>query len=326
MKLKKEYVVLIIIIILLSLYLTLRNTDRTHYLLPDIPDIAKKEISKIEISKADISIVLNKKDKTWHIAPKGYPADTDKVNSMLDVIAELTLTALVSEAKTYDLFDLTDDKKTTVKAWEGDTLKLEFEMGRAAPSWNHTFVKLAGDTRVYHARGNFENKFDQTVVKLRDMTVLSFDQNEIEEIEITKGKQSVIFAQKQTPVEIRTDQEADDAEVPPTPTKVETTWESSDGKQGDESALSSLLSTLSNLSCNKYIDDKEKDDLTNPIYTIQLKGAQEYTLSIFEETDEDAKNYPAVSSENDYPFLLNDSKADRIMKDPDEMLKKEDKS
>jgi hypothetical protein len=326
MKIKKEYVVLIIVIISLSLYLTLRNKDRTHYLLPDIPDIAKKEISKIEIKKADTSIVLNKKDATWHIAPKGYPADTGKVNSMLDVIGELVLTTLVSEAKSYDSYDLTDDKKTTVKAWADDILKLEFEMGRAAPSWNHTFVKLAGDTRVYHARGNFKDKFDQTLEKLRDMAVLSFEQNEIEEIRIIKGKQSVILVQKQTPVKINADQESDDAEAPKTPTKVETTWESSDGKKGDESTLNSLFSTLSNLSCDKYIDDKEKESFTDPIYAIQLKGTYEYALSIFEKTEKDAKNYPAVSSENDYPFLLNDSQVDRIMKDPDEMLKKEDKS
>jgi hypothetical protein len=80
------------------------------------------------------------------------------------------------------------------------------------------------------------------------------------------------------------------------------------------------------LSCDKYIDDKEKESFTDPIYAIQLKGTHEYALSIFEKTEKDAKNYPAVSSENDYPFLLNDSQVDRIMKDPDEMLKKEDKS
>ena len=38
---------------------------------------------------------------------------------MLDVIEELTLTALVSESKNYVRYDLSHDEKITVKAWKG---------------------------------------------------------------------------------------------------------------------------------------------------------------------------------------------------------------
>jgi hypothetical protein len=323
MKAKKEFILLGIVIIAVSLYLLFRTTDKTHYQLPNIPKIAEKEITKIEISKPDTSIVLDKEDNKWLIAPKGYPADTGKVKAMLDVISGLTLTALVSEAKNYHLFDLTDDKKIRIKAWAGDSLKREFEMGRTAPSWHHTFVKLAGDTRVYHADGNFKDKFDLTMEKLRDMVVLSFDQNEIQGIEITKGKQSISPARKEIPVETSA-QETNKEKAPPAPAKKETTWESSAGDKADESAVNTVLSALSNLSCEKYIEDKEKNNYTAPIYTVKIKGTKEFILSIFQKTDGDAKAYPAISSENDYPFLLSDYQAERIMKDPGELLKKKD--
>jgi len=45
-----------------------------------------------------------------------------------------------------------------------------------------------------------------------------------------------------------------------------------------------------------------------------------YSLSVFEKTDEDAKNYPATSSENDYPFLLPDWQVNNFMKNPEEFL------
>jgi len=318
MKAKKEFILLIIVIIALSLYLVFRTTDKTHYQLPDIPEIAKKEITKIEISKSDASIVLDKKDNTWLIAPKEYPADTGKVKNMLDVITGFTLTALVSEAKSDHLYDLTDDKKIRIKAWADDSLKLDFEMGRPAPSWNHTFVKLAGDNRVYHAEGNFKDKFDLTVEKLRDKVVLSFDLDEIVEIEITKGEQIIALVKKQSPVET-TDKKADQEKTPPDPAKAETTWENPDGEKADKPTVNTIISALSNLSCENYIEDKEKGSFTEPVYTVKLKGTREFILSLFEKSTVDAKKYPAVSSESDYPFLLSDYQANRIMKGPGDL-------
>jgi len=56
----------------------------------------------------------------------------------------------------------------------------------------------------------------------------------------------------------------------------------------------------------------KKDDLKNPTYAVALKGDKEYSLSIFAKKDKDAKTYPAISSENDYPFLLSGSQVESI--------------
>lgn len=324
MKGKREYIILVAVIVALLLYLFLRRSDRIRYQLPELPNVAAPEISKIEITKLNTSIILSKKDKRWYITPQGYPADSNKVKDMLDIIGELTLTDLVSESKNYNRYDLSNDKKITVRAWaEGDTLKREFEVGKAAPSFRHTFIKLAGDDRVYHARKNFRGKFDQTVENLWDRTVLSFDLNEIQEVEITKGKQSILLDRKQIPVEISTREKADEESHPST--KPEIVWENADGEKVDEPKLNSLLITLSNLRCEKYIENRKKDDFTNPLYTMRLRGTQEHTLVIFAKTDKAAKNYPATSSQSDFPFLLADRQADTIMRDPEEMLEKADK-
>ena len=79
MKVKKEYFILAGVMVALILYLVLHRSDRTHYKLPDITGVSGKQISKLEIVKADKTLVLNKKDNTWHIDPEGYPADSDKV-------------------------------------------------------------------------------------------------------------------------------------------------------------------------------------------------------------------------------------------------------
>ena len=243
---------------------------------------------------------------------------------MLDTIKELTLTALVSESKNYERYDLNNENKINVKAWAEDSLSREFEVGKVAPSYRHTFIKIADDDHVYHARGNFRDKFDKTPGDLRDKTVLSFKEIEMQEIRITKGMESILISRKQIPVEIKTDQASDTQSS--SPPKEETVWESADGKEIDSSIMRRITAALTNMQCEKYIDDLKKSDFMDPGYTLEIKGIKEYTLSTFTQTEKYDNNYPAISSENDYPFLLSEHRAENIIKLMDEILKKPEES
>jgi len=294
MKLKKEYAILIIIIILLSSYLLLYNRDRTHYRLPDIPKVSEMNITKLEIGKSGNNVILNKKDSSWYIDPKGYPADKAKVKNMLDVIKKLKLTDLVSESKNYIRYDLNDNKKITVTAWSGNSLKIEFEIGKPATTSRHTYIKIAGNPNVYHARGNFRAKFDQTSENLRDMIVMSLEQNDIREILIKKQNKEMLISQKQVDVK-----EKDIKDI-------NMIWYTKESEEVDKDKLNRLISSLSLLRCEKYINDAKKEDFNAPVINLILKGKKEYFFSVFAKKDKDAKNYPAISSENDYTFLLSD--------------------
>jgi hypothetical protein len=318
MKVKKEYFILAGVMVALILYLVLHRSDRTHYQLPDITGVSGKQISKLEIGKSDKTLVLNKKDNTWYIEPKGYAADSTKVKNMLDVIEKLTLTALVSESKNYVRYDLSNDKKITVKAWEGKTLSREFDIGKAANTYQHTFVKLATDFNVYHARGDFRRKFDQTVDDLRDKTVLSYTQKHIHEITLTKDKKTITLTQKQI-----SEQEGKKMDKPDKTSETPETqivWQDAEAKKTDTGKVDRLLSFLNPLECETYITDAKKDDFKNPTYAVVLKGDEEYSLSVFAKKDRDAKTYPAISSKNEYPFLLSESQVQSIKSEIEDIL------
>ena len=72
----------------------------------------------------------------------------------------------------------------------------------------------------------------------------------------------------------------------------EVVWLDAAGKEADEKQVKALIASLSNVMCQKYMDGRKKEDLGNPMYTIQLGGAQAYFLSIFASPDEKSKNYP----------------------------------
>ncbi len=321
MKFKKEYLILALVIIALVVYLFVRKTDRTLYRLPAVAPVAKNEISKIQITRDGITIELDKKDDHWYIAPRQYPADAGKVKRMLDSLEKLTLTALVSESKDYRRYDLGSKKKIAVKAWQGNRLKRDFEIGKTAASFRHTFVKLADNDRVFHARGNFRSNFDVTADNLRDKTVLAFAPADIRQLTYTSNGKSRVAIRNKIPSEEK-DRPADKKKGAPSPAPdAKTVWQTAAGDKIDTGVLKALLGMLSGLHCQKFIDGRKKEDFKSPLFSLQLTGGRPYSLAVFAKAKEKDNGYPAVSSESAYPFQLSDSQVEKIKKDTEKIVK-----
>jgi len=318
MKLKKEYLILILIIVALSAYLFMRSSDRTFYELPQIAALEQNQITRIEILKGGDSIVLNKKDNKWYLEPQAYLADENKIKDMLNVLGAFTLTTLVSESKDYGRYELNAEKRIAVKAWQQQELKRNFDIGKPASSFRHTFVRIDGDSRVFHATDAFRGKFDLTTDNLRNKNILSFKPAGIREIQITKDKTELKLVRSQVPA---TQQQEKSDNAPPAALKFE--WQSSDGTPGNGPNLNRLLTSLSSLNCNSYINDRRKETFSAPIYTVELTGAQDHRLDIFGKLQKDDENFPAISSASNDPFFLSDSQVEQIMKDPAEFMQKE---
>jgi hypothetical protein len=220
MKFKKEYLILVVVILALSLYLIYQNPNRTQYELPRLPSIPEAEISKIEIQRDAQQVVLTKPSGQWQITPEGYPADAKKIEAMLKVIQDLTLTALLSESQNFERYDLHTPQKIAVKAWAGETLKREFDIGKSAPSFRHTFVAIKGDNRIFHAQDNFRASFELDAADLHDKTVLTFKAEDIQQIQITEGDQQLVLAKAQPPatVDINAPEQQGGDAPPPAPT------------------------------------------------------------------------------------------------------------
>lgn len=314
MKIKKEFVILILIIIALSLYIVFRKSDKTHYELPTIEEIADNQISKIEILKGGKTLSVYKDGEEWKISPRGYLAADYVVDNMLEIIQNLKLTTLISESRDYDRYDLNNDKKITVRAWAGENLIREFDIGKVHEPSNQTFVKISGNTRVYHAKEEFRWKFDQTLDSLRDKSVMAFDRDRISEFTITRDGKSYGF----TRVEDTEHEEVSSDEKKAEP---ETYWQDSNGVVLEKDKVDGFLKILSELSCEKYIEGMEKADFQNPIISIQLTGEKEYTVIVYPKQDnENDEFYPAISSENDYPFFLPEWAEEEIFKSPESMF------
>jgi hypothetical protein len=201
-----------------------------------------------------------------------------------------------------------------VTAFQGEDLLLSVDIGKAAPSHRHTFVKLADDSRVYHAEKNLRNSFDKEASDLRDKQVMKIDE-EVSEIILTAGKKSLHILRAAVREGVDPDQAQ--AEV-----KEENVgegalhWETIEGKPVQEKEIDSLIKTLATLKCDGYLLDK-KGDLGDPTFSVSLKGNKNYEFSLYGEREGKAV---AASSENDDPFLIADWNAKRIRKALDALV------
>jgi hypothetical protein len=342
---KKETLILGVVIIALLGYLLLRKTNRVHYDIPTLDTVKVEDIDKIEIKKADKTIVLMKKEDNWVIEPNGYPTDKTKIDNITKNVAGLTLTDLASRSKNYTRYDLLKDKSIAVKAFQKDKVLRDYEIGKVASTYGHTFVKIKDDENVYYARESFRNHFDVKLDDLRDKSVMKVDTNEISQLEFTSEGKSYLLSKdvkKIEPAAPEGQQEKDGKKeaqpVTPTAPQEEINWILPDGKKGKKAQVDSLIKQFTDLSCQEYIEGKTKEDFASqaPLYTLRLKGSKDFTLTIFPKSEAKGDdntggsgNYPAISSENPYPFFLTSWKAEQIMKKPEDIIegmeKKEEK-
>ena len=322
-----EFLVLGTVIIALMIYLLLRNPDRIQYQIPELEPLTENQIQKIELDFSGKTITLEQADSRWLIQPQGYTADADKVKKIMSEITQLHLTDVISESGNYIKYGLDPDKKITVRIYDKKNLLRTFEIGKQAATYRHTFVKIKNDRRVFHAENSFRNDFERTVGGLRDKSVLQFEPGEIQELQLAKGIQKIQLTKTIEKVEV-TPEQAEGSKKPPTemsasaktPAGDQQAWVTNEGIKAVKQEIESLLNDLSDLKCQDFVEGKSREDFSEPMFRVTLKGAKEYTLSIFDKIQEKDDTYPAVSSESPYLFILTGYTAEQFMKKIEDVI------
>ncbi len=148
-----QYTALTAVIICLAGLLLARQGRQDRLRPPRLPEIDRQAVTKIKLSTAQKTIELVRENDSWKILPGKFRADRDRVQELLNALAGVELTALVSESGNFDRYQLGEQGRTRVEAFAGKRLVRALDIGRTAPTGRHTFVRPEGDKRVFHARG-----------------------------------------------------------------------------------------------------------------------------------------------------------------------------
>ncbi|HBT88082.1 DUF4340 domain-containing protein [Desulfobacter sp.] len=319
---KKEYIILIILIIGLIAYLGLKKDNQVHYELPTIPQMDTTRIDRVEISKADRLVVLNKGENGWTVTDKKFSANPEDIEQMIGTLKAIKLSALVSEAKDLARYELNDTHAVKVKALAGKKAVRSFVIGKTAPSHNHTFIYLDDkDRTVYQANGNFKSQFDKESADFRDKKVLEFDPAGVKKVTLEKQGQIVTLIKSQTPK--TTDQEKDETKkdlIEKKPLHEESTWKKEDGSVTDQKTISDLLSSLSKLECQAFLDEDKAARLKEiqPSCKILLENDKTFILNLFNKNEN--QDVEGSCSYTPYAFTLTSYKAEDIVSYADKLL------
>lgn len=306
---KKEYLILIALILLFSAYLFLHKENRDHYTLPEINKTDPSQWTGLALEQKADSLSFTRKDKQWVLTDKAYPADQASVDGMLDALKTLKLSALVSEKQDLKRYELDEESRIIIKALKGDDPVFELTLGKTAPTQNHTFVMLKDDKNIYHADGNLKSHFDKTLEDFRDKKVLEFKEASLKRITLEKDGKSKTLVLREEKKEETEDKEKNTA-----------AWASEDGTPIDHQAVSALLSTLSFLKCQQYPDSFAKADLekNKPLCRIRLENEGGLELLLFKR-DQEEQVY-GTSSMNGYAFELSRFSGKEILSNLDKLL------
>lgn len=312
---KKEYLILIVLILLFSAYLFLHKENKDNYTLPEIKKIDTSQVTGLILEKKDGTITFTQKDKQWLLTDKAYPANQPSVDSMLDALKNLKLSALVSEKQDLKRYELNDENRILVKAMKGEEPVFVLSVGKPAPTQNHTFVMIENDKNIYHANGSLKSHFDKTVEAFRDKKVLEFKDASLKKVTLEKDGKSKILIPREGKKEEAKEENKDKGKD-----KTAITWASEDGTSIDNQVVSNLISMLSFLQCQKYLESPARADLEKsvPLCKITLENEAGLELILFKGEKEEQIN--GISSMNQYAFELSRFNAKEIVSNIDKLL------
>ncbi len=302
---KKEYLILTALILILCAYLFLHKENRDNYTLPEIPEIDIEKVTGMVIKKENVSIVFTKSKDKWTLTDKGYAADKYTMDNMLATFKNFKLAALVSQDGDVARYELDEKKKISVELLEGEKTVFKIAMGKTAPSFNHTFVMLENDKQIYHASGSFRSNFDNSVDDFRDKTVMEFKTGSIKHITVEKDNLT-------TSLNATEEKNDKDQNV--------VTWASKEKSPADKKLVSALLSAMSNLECEKFLDIKIDEQIKKaaPMCKVHLENETGLDLTLFAAAE--GENIIGISSMSEYVFALSQYNGKEIITTIEKLL------
>ena len=305
---KKELLILIVIIAGLVAYLWTDKADRVNYKLPQIEALTTGKITRVEIKGPEETITLTREDDAWYVGQRPYPASKRLVDSLLQAISGLQVTSLASESENYARYSLDQGSAIRVTAFEGGTPVRSFAVGKTASTQSNTFITLEDRPQIYLSGQNLRMTFDKSSDMFRDKTVLSFPMDQVTSVTIAKGSASLELTQQA--------QDEQDQDGPQ-----QTAWIDADGDQVDSADVEDLLRPLHSLKCQSYIEDRDKEDFSDPELVITVQTDAGHELSLFPRRDqEDDTPSPATSSDSEYPFEISGFNGQDIVSAADALL------
>jgi hypothetical protein len=323
---KKEYLILLIIIVVLTAYLLKKDRNKTETALPELKRIDKTTIKKIIVKgpNGQFTIVVNK--QKWSLLPETYPVIEGKVSKMVELLANTDISDLMSKAGKYDRYGLGEKTGTLVIA-KGDKKDLRnIIIGHNSESGNRTFVKLKDDNNIYQARGDYKSSFNVSKQDIINKNIFTFNSSDIVEllIDVNGKKEHFVKVNKTNKVnESKVSKKNKNKKtIADSKTDKEMIWVSkTDNKNVNGKAVDEYISKNANIRCESYIGKKNSDDISYMKIVFIDKTKKKYELNISKNLSDDKSEgrVEMFSSKSNFKFYMTKDDIKKLRVDIDNL-------
>ena len=153
------------------------------------------DLTELQVRAEDGTVTeLRQNDGAWRVAaPVETAADDVAATSVAASLATLEINRVLEEGPVdLEPFGLDAPALDVSFAAAGDSQRLL--IGDATPTGADRYAKLDGSDRVFLIAGHHSTTFNKTAFDLRDKTVLDFDRDALDRLEIASGGETIEFS------------------------------------------------------------------------------------------------------------------------------------
>lgn len=187
---KKVLTHLVILILLVISIVVLENRQRTAEEKskgPLFENFVADKVFKVEFTHNDTVMVLQKVKGTWYINNQkttdfdGYIADTLMVQKIFDKMPLLNKQILSgsTNAATKELKVTKEDGIHVTMFGPSNNLLHDFIIGKKAKIWSNSYLKKAGEKKIYSVGENIRFAFKCDLLEWRQKKMINVDKNDI---------------------------------------------------------------------------------------------------------------------------------------------------
>jgi hypothetical protein len=211
-------------------------------------------VDAIEIQGSAATVRLERRGMEWFLSrPVEARANTSAVAGALGQASALRVKSVAStKREKHGLFQVDSASGTTVRLFAGGTLQAAFVVGKPSEGYADTYVRSASSDDVVLAGGSFGWTFNRALRDWRDRTILTLPRTEIREILYQYGDTVFTVGLK------------------------DSVW-TVDGRPANGSVVDDLIGTLSNFTCDDFVDSPATAKISASITVAgqQLRFARE---------------------------------------------------
>jgi len=255
-------------------------------------------VTRIVIEGPEGRTVLEKVQDLWRLTePVDYPAEPELVRTTLTLLTGLTSEGVIStNPDKAALFDVDDAHALKVALYEaaGADPKVRLVVGKLAPGFTHTYVKMGGGPAVHQVPGALRFQLEREATAWRDKTVLAFDPAAIEGLTLAGA----------STVTVRRGEDG-------------WAWDPAAAGEGTPSteAVERLIKDLSVLRAQEF-EDAPPEAPATPLLTVTLaRGEGESPIDLVVEAEEGTR-YRVVAEADPQRFLVPKGPLEAYVKNP----------